>query len=143
MSHVINKTTPVGRSEMASLSLMRWGCFSRTSARLLWPPIRAVQPRMNIHTPLPHLSLRSFILSRGYQQLAQVQRPSANPSPVSPNPEPTPERELSTSEQRRNDWAIIKRLLIHIWPKDDWGVRGRVMLGLGLLIVGKVCLRES
>lgn len=26
----------------------------------------------------------------------------------------------------------------HVWPKNDWGTRGRVVLGFGLLIAGKV-----
>ncbi|KAG2107598.1 P-loop containing nucleoside triphosphate hydrolase protein [Suillus cothurnatus] len=33
---------------------------------------------------------------------------------------------------------IVKRLMSHVWPKDDWGTRGRVVLGFGLLIAGKV-----
>jgi ABC transporter ATM len=41
-------------------------------------------------------------------------------------------------EQRRKDWIIVKRLMSHVWPKDDWGTRGRVVLGFGLLIAGKV-----
>jgi ABC transporter ATM len=41
-------------------------------------------------------------------------------------------------EQRRKDWMIVKRLMSHVWPKDDWGTRGRVVLGFGLLIAGKV-----
>lgn len=50
-----------------------------------------------------------------------------------------PEREISNKEQRRRDWVIIKRLLVHIWPPNDWSVRGRVILGVGLLVTGKVC----
>ena len=26
----------------------------------------------------------------------------------------------------------------HVWPRDDWNTRGRVLLGFGLLIAGKV-----
>jgi hypothetical protein len=58
----------------------------------------------------------------------------------SPQPTPTLKATISNAEQRRRDWAIVRRLLVHIWPKDDWGTRGRVVLGVGLLISGKVRL---
>ncbi|KAL5486205.1 ATM1 [Sanghuangporus weigelae] len=48
------------------------------------------------------------------------------------------EQHLTNAEQRRKDWAIIKRLLVHIWPPGDWNVRSRVLLGFALLISGKV-----
>src|SRR6266436_4500647 len=56
----------------------------------------------------------------------------------SPQPTSTPKATVSNAEQRRRDWAIVRRLLVHIWPKDDWATRGRVVLGVGLLIGGKV-----
>ena len=58
----------------------------------------------------------------------------------SPQPTPTPKAAVSNAEQRRRDWFIVRRLLVHIWPRDDWATRGRVVLGVGLLISGKVCL---
>ena len=48
------------------------------------------------------------------------------------------ETQLSQSEQRRKDWAIIKRLMVNVWPPGDWSVRSRVLLGFGLLVAGKV-----
>jgi hypothetical protein len=57
-----------------------------------------------------------------------------------PHPTPTSKVAISNAEQRRRDWSIVRRLLVHIWPKDDWGTRGRVVLGVGLLISGKVRL---
>ncbi|OAX41496.1 P-loop containing nucleoside triphosphate hydrolase protein [Rhizopogon vinicolor AM-OR11-026] len=45
---------------------------------------------------------------------------------------------VSVKEQRRKDWMIVRRLMSHVWPKDDWRTRGRVVLGFGLLIAGKV-----
>ena len=45
---------------------------------------------------------------------------------------------LSVAQQRKNDWAIIKRLSGNLWPKNDWGTRSRVILGMGLLVAGKV-----
>jgi hypothetical protein len=56
----------------------------------------------------------------------------------SPPPAPSPVASITNAEQRRRDWAIVRRLAVHIWPKDDWGTRGRVVLGVGLLIGGKV-----
>ena len=58
----------------------------------------------------------------------------------SPQPTSTSKATISNAEQRRRDWSIVRRLLVHIWPKDDWGTRGRVVLGVGLLICGKVRL---
>jgi ABC transporter ATM len=58
----------------------------------------------------------------------------------SPQPTPTSKATISNAEQRRRDWTIVRRLLVHIWPKDDWATRGRVVLGVGLLISGKVRL---
>ncbi|KAG1834641.1 P-loop containing nucleoside triphosphate hydrolase protein [Suillus subalutaceus] len=45
---------------------------------------------------------------------------------------------VTVKDQRRKDWIIVKRLMSHVWPKDDWGTRGRVVFGFGLLIAGKV-----
>ncbi|KAF8808646.1 P-loop containing nucleoside triphosphate hydrolase protein [Phlegmacium glaucopus] len=42
------------------------------------------------------------------------------------------------SEQRRSDWGIIKRLLVNVWPKNDWKTRWIVLLGFGLLVSSKV-----
>jgi hypothetical protein len=37
------------------------------------------------------------------------------------------------------DMAIIKQLMRYVWPKDDNGVKARVVIALGLLVGGKVC----
>ncbi len=55
-------------------------------------------------------------------------------------PPAAPKTVVSNAEQRQRDWAIVRRLAVHIWPKNDWGTRGRVMLGVGLLVCGKVRL---
>ncbi|KAG6873048.1 Iron-sulfur clusters transporter atm1, mitochondrial [Termitomyces sp. Mi166 len=44
----------------------------------------------------------------------------------------------TSKEQRKIDWTILKRLLVNVWPKNDWKTRGTVLLGFGLLIGGKV-----
>jgi hypothetical protein len=147
---------------------MRWNPLTCTAARSCISPARShailsyFQPswsRRTIYTQFasPHLrakgSISSVLGRRTYQQLSQQPPPTPNSSPppssknpgtTSPSPSTNPptrpaEREISVREQRRKDWAIIKRLLIHIWPPNDWGVRGRVVFGLGLLLLGKVC----
>jgi ATP-binding cassette subfamily B (MDR/TAP) protein 7 len=45
---------------------------------------------------------------------------------------------ISVKQQRKNDWEIIKRLSGNLWPKDDWSTRARVVVGMGLLVAGKV-----
>ncbi|KAF8072208.1 P-loop containing nucleoside triphosphate hydrolase protein [Lyophyllum atratum] len=75
---------------------------------------------------------------------------------LAPKPEPTQSDSRSSSldtagkkvsdksddptatEQRKSDWGIIKRLLVNVWPKDDWKTRGTVILGFALLVGGKV-----
>jgi ATP-binding cassette, subfamily B (MDR/TAP), member 7 len=48
------------------------------------------------------------------------------------------ELDNTAKDQRRNDWNIIKKLMVHVWPKQDWRTRGTVLLGFGLLVSGKV-----
>ena len=42
------------------------------------------------------------------------------------------------AEQRRSDWGITKRLLVNVWPKNDWKTRWIVLFGFGLLVSSKV-----
>jgi ABC transporter ATM len=44
----------------------------------------------------------------------------------------------SNAEQNRLDWKIFKELSTYIWPKDDRGVKIRVITALGLLVMGKI-----
>ncbi|CAD6906430.1 unnamed protein product [Tilletia laevis] len=41
-------------------------------------------------------------------------------------------------EQREADWSIVKNLFVYIWPKNDRGIKIRVVLALALLIGGKL-----
>jgi hypothetical protein len=43
------------------------------------------------------------------------------------------------AEQRRIDWTIVKRLMVNVWPKNDWKTRLTVLGGFGLLVSAKVC----
>ncbi|KAJ3507756.1 hypothetical protein NLJ89_g6125 [Agrocybe chaxingu] len=42
------------------------------------------------------------------------------------------------AEQRRTDWAITKRLMMNVWPKNDWKTRLTVLFGFFLLVTAKV-----
>jgi len=66
---------------------------------------------------------------------------SSKTSPSSPkkgNDFATKDDIPTRSEQRRSDWVITKRLLVHVWPKNNWKTRWTVLLGFGLLISSKV-----
>ncbi|KAJ7683693.1 P-loop containing nucleoside triphosphate hydrolase protein [Mycena rosella] len=45
---------------------------------------------------------------------------------------------VTVQEQRRTDWRIIKTLVKHVWPKNDWKTRGTVLFGFSLLISSKL-----
>jgi hypothetical protein len=82
---------------------------------------------------------------RPFRHLAQETKSAPQSSAAAPasseSPPPPPTKSkvvITNAEQRRRDWSIIRRLAVHIWPKDDWETRGRVVLGVGLLISGKV-----
>lgn len=42
------------------------------------------------------------------------------------------------SEQRKADWAIIKEMSHYLWPKNNAGVKTRVLISLSLLVAGKL-----
>ncbi|KAG0031459.1 Iron-sulfur clusters transporter atm1, mitochondrial [Podila clonocystis] len=44
----------------------------------------------------------------------------------------------SNTDQNKLDWKIFKELSVYIWPKDDRGVKIRVVTALSLLIMGKI-----
>ncbi|KAJ8106320.1 hypothetical protein OPT61_g9612 [Boeremia exigua] len=48
------------------------------------------------------------------------------------------ERNLSTKEQRKADWTIIKEMTKYLWPKDNYGTRFRVGLSVALLLSAKL-----
>ena len=87
----------------------------------------------------PHLPPRPVPLnSRAFRHLAQQEKEnSASPVPKQVTPAGQ-KATVSNAEQRRRDWAVVRRLAVHIWPKNDWATRGRVVLGVGLLVCGKV-----
>ncbi|KAF9037705.1 iron-sulfur clusters transporter ATM1 [Panaeolus papilionaceus] len=70
----------------------------------------------------------------------QTTIPSPPPTSIPPSPstKPTEDQHPTKAEQRRSDWAIIKKLIINVWPKNDWKTRATVLLGLALLVSAKV-----
>ncbi|TFY79936.1 hypothetical protein EWM64_g4076 [Hericium alpestre] len=87
-------------------------------------------------------ALRNASLNAQDQTPAQPKPPAdtqaQKPQAASEASAPSSDTNIIKREQRRRDWNIIRKLAVHIWPKDDWGTRGRVVLGVGLLVAGKV-----
>lgn len=48
------------------------------------------------------------------------------------------EATVSSKEQRKADWAIMKEMATYLWPKNDWGTKLRVGTALGLLVGAKI-----
>ncbi|KAI0715771.1 P-loop containing nucleoside triphosphate hydrolase protein [Cerioporus squamosus] len=103
----------------------------------------------------PRIAVSSAYRShrRLFQHLAQQPQKAESSAPVSPSqasqppavPKAPPKQDLggdtvhvTVKEQRRRDWNIVRKLAENLWPKDDWKTRGRVVLGFGLLISGKL-----
>ncbi|KAI0351732.1 P-loop containing nucleoside triphosphate hydrolase protein [Trametes cingulata] len=89
----------------------------------------------------PQLNHR--ICTRNFQHLAQ--QPQKTEAAASQPPKPQAKEDLggdaihiTQAEQRKRDWNIVRKLTQNLWPKDDWKTRGRVLLGFGLLVGGKL-----
>jgi hypothetical protein len=89
---------------------------------------------------LPPRPLAVPLNSRAFRYFAQQENEKSVPTTPQQVTPAAPKTAVSNAEQRRRDWAIVRRLAVHIWPKNDWGTRGRVVLGVGLLVCGKVRL---
>ncbi|KAF8324651.1 iron-sulfur clusters transporter ATM1 [Amanita rubescens] len=81
----------------------------------------------------PGLFQRQFRYSNTFSNKSI--KPTPPPPPASPPP-PSPEPTLA--QQRKSDWAIIKRLLENVWPRGDWKTRGTVLFSFGLLVGSKL-----
>ncbi|KAH9043965.1 P-loop containing nucleoside triphosphate hydrolase protein [Lactarius pseudohatsudake] len=92
---------------------------------------RSAQARTVFHSNF-YLPLRPLT-----QQEKSAPQSTTTTAPKEATPA-APKAPISNAVQRRRDWAIVRRLAVHIWPKHDWGTRGRVVLGVGLLVSGKV-----
>lgn len=110
-------------------------------------PLLLVEPSLQIRQS-NHFASKRCSPRRWFQHKAPEGSPSplqsAAKSPVSSTPSP-PRNGLLTkddiptqSEQRKSDWSITKRLLVNVWPKNDWKTRWIVLFGFGLLVSSKV-----
>ena len=64
--------------------------------------------------------------------------PQGKPDTLAKHTPPAPPEIPTQAEQRKTDFSIVKRLLVNVWPKDDWKTRLTVLGGFGLLITAKV-----
>ena len=110
----------------------------------------SLPPYLSRHRPTHSPTLRHHI--RLFQHLAQQPQQTDSPAARPANPTQSPAAQkaqakedisgdaihISQAEQRKRDWNIVRKLAENLWPKDDWKTRGRVVLGLGLLVGGKV-----
>ncbi|OCH86471.1 P-loop containing nucleoside triphosphate hydrolase protein [Obba rivulosa] len=95
---------------------------------------------VHIHS---RFTLASKTNARLFQNLSQQpSKPQADkppPAAVQATPKSRDDSsQVSNAEQRSRDWNILKRLARNIWPRNDWSTRSRVLLGFGLLVVGKL-----
>ncbi|ODN94819.1 iron-sulfur clusters transporter ATM1, mitochondrial [Cryptococcus wingfieldii CBS 7118] len=80
---------------------------------------------------LPPIALFSSSARRSTPPPKTTSPPATTPSPNTAKP-PAPE------SQDKTDWSIIVKLAGNIWPKNNPGVKIRVIAALSLLIAGKV-----
>ncbi|KAG0320736.1 Iron-sulfur clusters transporter atm1, mitochondrial [Linnemannia gamsii] len=59
-------------------------------------------------------------------------------SGMSPTVKAAAEKASTNMDQNKLDWKIFKDLSTYIWPKNDRGVKIRVVVALGLLVLGKL-----
>jgi len=69
-----------------------------------------------------------------------TETPKTTTVPSTPESKPSEPKEIhpTNAEQRRTDLSIIKRLMVNVWPKNDWKTRLTVLGGFGLLVMAKV-----
>ena len=118
-----------------------------TSAVLLRFAVRHSLPRFQSYTTslrVVNLSRTSLLCryprhlsSQSTAVFVKPQLPSPNDRNGGPKNGSAPAEGATVQDQRKKDWNIVRKMMEHMWPQD-WGVRGRVLLGLGLLVGGKV-----
>ncbi|KAI9321308.1 P-loop containing nucleoside triphosphate hydrolase protein [Dichotomocladium elegans] len=120
--HSVRPARPLGR------------CFTLTASPT---PLRSILPAtenprnfQRIYQQAIHQ--RSFWSSRQlFQEAKEVTKQVAKSAGTSIAKE-------TTKERNATDLAIIKQLMKYIWPKDDFGVKARVVIALSLLVGGKL-----
>ncbi|KAH8831486.1 P-loop containing nucleoside triphosphate hydrolase protein [Flagelloscypha sp. PMI_526] len=91
----------------------------------------------HFRNPFTSFGCRSFQHLANQPASKEPSPPAAQPSPPHSEPIEKAEKEL-IAEQRRDDWAAIKELSKHLWPKGDTTSKLSVLAGLGLLVGSKV-----
>ena len=111
-----------------------------------------VEPNLQIR-PLSSFLAKGCSCRRWFQHKPPPQEGSLSPpTPFSSKPSPPLKKDSdfvtkgdipTLAEQRRSDWGITRRLLVNVWPKNDWKTRWIVLLGFGLLVSSKVSLLKG
>ncbi|KAF2240690.1 P-loop containing nucleoside triphosphate hydrolase protein [Trematosphaeria pertusa] len=129
---------------------------------MLIPPLaRACRPGLRSWQPQPlYYATRVFTSSPLHRKDAHGHRPTHRPPPHAhthhrpapgtkdavqktraaqpARPDMLTEQVVSTKDQRKADWAIMKEMSRYLWPKDNLGTRFRVGLSVGLLVGAKL-----
>ncbi|RUS19237.1 putative transporter ATM1, mitochondrial precursor [Endogone sp. FLAS-F59071] len=87
---------------------------------------RAFATRINSSTTPKSATKPALVATKAPEPAGKTLGVVLGPSPPSP--------------PKSTDWAIIKQLLKYLWPKDDVGVKIRVVAALALLVAGKALL---
>ncbi|KAF5374457.1 hypothetical protein D9615_009128 [Tricholomella constricta] len=119
---------PCSRQSVRNTHILRWA----SSKRSFGPICR--QPSLDFRIA----SRRAFqhLAPKPEQTLADPKRPAQEKGALKPTA--GKEEDPTAKEQRKTDWNIVKRLMVNVWPKNDWKTRGTVLLGFALLVGGKV-----
>lgn len=124
---------------------------------MLLPPLARAACRPSLHHHLrpqhAYLSARVFTSSPLHRKDVHGQRTGAKSAPAPGSKDALQktraaqpankstllaEQTVSTKEQRKADWAIIKEMSHYLWPKDNLGTRFRVGLSVALLVGAKL-----
>lgn len=103
---------------------------------------------LHVHRP-PSLFSKLATLADGTRTVQERVSTFSTKTTITPPPLPSSSKaggksfELESgvttaAEQRRNDWIIAKRLMMNVWPKNDWKTRLTVVFGFVLLVTAKV-----
>jgi len=124
---------------------------NKHSALIFRPPLSSI-PLPSRRTLLP-LQLRPYqhlansqditqapSVTSGKQETNTQKAPSPTPKPATTGPQDLGGDTVhkTQAEQRKADWRIVRNLIRHLWPRDDWSVKARLIVALSLLVGGKV-----
>lgn len=109
------------------------------SRGLLWPPQRFWRP---YYTPIRSFSAARIQCEQKGKDAAVVKSgPTVaelnGSSSKNQKPDVLAQASLSTQEQRKEGWAIMKEMAKYLWPKDNMSIKIRVGVSLTLLVGAK------